>query len=505
MKRTVKVGAALAAALMVSGCGAPGDAEQPVTKAQAATVALGFDDLASGTAVDTRYPGVTFREALHGGSVFAVTLDPEQGNGVSIWSPVGRAGVYSQAFAAEEGAVDATFAQAQKAVSIDARAVMALEYLGSPQKRPFLQAFDAGGQYLGTTYYDVARFGVWQTLAFSRPTADIARVRFSSQNNWAGTSCTAPGQYGCASRAYGGIYGTFDNLRFDSGNGAAPGYQGCYVDGADRALPIRLIDSGATVESCVAAAEARGLPYAGLQWYGTCFGGYAVGYGKAPESDCSTPCAARPSQTCGGAWRNSVYATNAVLPTPAPSALQGCFSDGQARALPAQLLSSGATVESCVAAARDAGFRYAGLQWYGSCFAGDAPAFARVADAECNTPCSANHTETCGGAWRNSIHATGATRPTGAAPRYLGCYTDDANRALPARLIASGATLESCVGAARARGYAYAGLQWYGACYAGNAPGYARVADAECALPCTANPAQICGGSWRTSLYATGP
>ena len=86
---------------------------------------------------------------------------------------------------------------------------------------------------------------------------------------------------------------------------------------------------------------------------------------------------------------------------------------------------------------------------------------------------------------------------------YQGCFTDDGNRALPAWL-GEGHTIESCVAAAFSQGYVYAGLQWYGQCFAGNSLGYSRVSDAECNTPCNAAPWQMCGGGWRNSIYATG-
>lgn len=86
---------------------------------------------------------------------------------------------------------------------------------------------------------------------------------------------------------------------------------------------------------------------------------------------------------------------------------------------------------------------------------------------------------------------------------YVGCFTDDANRALPTNF-GGGHTIESCMAVAQANGYAYAGLQWYGQCFAGNSLGYVQVSDGECNTPCDANSGQTCGGAWRNSVYATG-
>ena len=92
----------------------------------------------------------------------------------------------------------------------------------------------------------------------------------------------------------------------------------------------------------------------------------------------------------------------------------------------------------------------------------------------------------------------------GSAGSYVGCYTDDSNRALPVVLSQGGETVESCVSKAAAAGYAYAGLQYYGWCFAGNTLGYTQVADSQCNTACTANPSEMCGGSWLNSIYNTG-
>ncbi|HTP27063.1 MAG TPA: WSC domain-containing protein, partial [Anaeromyxobacteraceae bacterium] len=184
---------------------------------------------------------------------------------------------------------------------------------------------------------------------------------------------------------------------------------------------------------------------------------------------------------------------------------QGCYTDESTRALNSELISSGATVETCIAAAQAKGFSYAGLQYGGQCYAGNTLRYTKVADSQCTSPCTANSSEICGGSWLNSIYSTTITPPTPtptSAP-YDGCYTDSATRALGSELISSGATVETCVAAAQAKGFSYAGLQYGGQCYAGNTLGYTKVADSQCTSPCTANSSEICGGSWLNSIYST--
>jgi C1A family cysteine protease len=97
------------------------------------------------------------------------------------------------------------------------------------------------------------------------------------------------------------------------------------------------------------------------------------------------------------------------------------------------------TIQSCLAAAKKGGFTFAGVQYGNSCFAGNELGYTKVADNECNMPCEANNTEKCGGAWRNSVYST-----TDSA--YRGCYTDNANRALPVELDTLGIHLVLIVG-----------------------------------------------------------
>ena len=190
----------------------------------------------------------------------------------------------------------------------------------------------------------------------------------------------------------------------------------------------------------------------------------------------------------------------------------GCFKDDEARALPVQLMSQSATVASCVAAAKAAGYAYVGLQYGGSCFAGNTPGYQQVDVLNekqfCNMPCTAASSETCGGSWYNSIHKTGVSAPAVPEPKYEGCYSDAANRALPVVLSQSGATRKSCVAAARARGLLYAGLQYGGQCFAGNTLGYQKAKPADegtaCRMKCSADSSQDCGGIWFNTVYSTG-
>ena len=185
----------------------------------------------------------------------------------------------------------------------------------------------------------------------------------------------------------------------------------------------------------------------------------------------------------------------------------GCYTDARERALPV-FIGNGYDVDRCIQQVRNRGFAYAGLQWYGDCFAGNGVGYDRADDRDCNTRCDANTNQICGGTWRNSIYSvTSNPSPPGSQTRagsYVGCYTDAPDRALPV-FLGNGYDVDACILEARNRGYAYAGLQWHGECWAGNNVGYVRVDGGECNTPCDVNHYQICGGAWRNSIYSVWP
>jgi hypothetical protein len=171
--------------------------------AESQATVINFDDVADGTVINTQYAGVTFSNPL-GGNVYAQAV-PGLGaisapNAVSILN----SGTFDYFFSATQGAVDATFATLQQTVSIDARAVGPIEFLGTLTSRPFLEAYDSSNNLLGKVLFAGAlptdcclAFTPSETLTFTSASNNIAKVRFSAQV---------------------GIFGLFDNLSFTAGN-----------------------------------------------------------------------------------------------------------------------------------------------------------------------------------------------------------------------------------------------------------------------------------------------
>lgn len=166
---------------------------------------INFDNVADGTVVNNAYAGLTFSNPI-GGDIYARSAPGAEtpNNVVSVLAT----GI--PAYSAYYGAVDVMFATLQSTVSIDASPMLLPEGLGEILNRPFLQAFDASNNLLGTVYYagalpGVGGIGPYETLSFTS-TDNIAKVRFSVQQGAGGLN----------------VYGFFDNLTYDTGTGKVP-------------------------------------------------------------------------------------------------------------------------------------------------------------------------------------------------------------------------------------------------------------------------------------------
>jgi hypothetical protein len=157
--------------------------------------------LGDGTIVDNTYGGngVAFTCIVcASGHAYARYSTGFGNNGVSLFA------TGLPFFDARFGAVQATFASPRRWVSIDARAVLPPEYVGTPVAKPWMEAYDASGTFLGRMYYPLnygdPGYGGAQRLTVSMSSASIKTVRFSSQHFSSSPS----------------VYGEFDNLRYNT-------------------------------------------------------------------------------------------------------------------------------------------------------------------------------------------------------------------------------------------------------------------------------------------------
>ena len=335
------------------------------------------------------------------------------------------------------------------------------------------------------------------------PSGAFAAIATTAANAVTYTDATAsPGtsyEYRVAAKNAAGA--SFSNVATATTMGNGAGYLGCYTDSSTRALPVQLPGTTNTIESCKLAAYNAGYKYAGLQYYGYCFAGNALGYAQVADSECNTACTASPTQICGGAWRNSIYSTGYVpLPPAAPSGLAASYNSTTRQF----------TLTWNDNSNNEQGFApqssYSGSAFYD--LANPVGANVTTYTSSANPPVGSYqfrvraYNAAGSSTYSNTVSLVVVNPDNGAG--YLGCYTDSSTRALPVHLPGTTNTIESCKQAAFSAGYKYAGLQYYGECFAGNALGYVQVADSECNTACTASPSQICGGAWRNSIYSTG-
>lgn len=144
-----------------------------------------------------------------------------------------------------------------------------------------------------------------------------------------------------------------------------------------------------------------------------------------------------------------------------------------------------------------------GVPQWASGTQGYAGAVTRAVDGDAVVCLDSTRLWTATGAGSCATGGGGGGGGGGVSGTYVGCWTDSSSRALPA-FLGGAFDVGRCVNTARQQGYAYAGLQWYGECWAGNELRHDRAAESDCNTPCGANPSQICGGGYRNSVYATG-
>lgn len=131
--------------------------------------------------------------------------------------------------------------------------------------------------------------------------------------------------------------------------------------------------------------------------------------------------------------------------------------------------------------------------------------------------CSGNATEACGGPNRLNVFTSGKAPPpapvNNPGPAHwtlLGCYTDQAQRTLTNGMGTTGGggalTVALCTSACQAANYIYAGVEYAGECYCGNAfsngGGPAPDGFSGCNMLCNGNSSEYCGGPNRLDMYS---
>lgn len=106
-----------------------------------------------------------------------------------------------------------------------------------------------------------------------------------------------------------------------------------------------------------------------------------------------------------------------------------------------------------------------------------------------------------------NIKLSGTVSPTNEY-KYVGCFEDDANRALrDAQLLSvpGGMTSNVCIDYCRTQGFSIAGMEYAAQCFCGNTLLNSHTIDeSQCNMICTGDPtnATMCGGPWALSIWS---
>jgi hypothetical protein len=294
-------------------------------------------------------------------------------------------------------------------------------------------------------------------------------------------------------------------------------YVGCFVDTPARVLPDKLTGANdMTIAKC--AQNCEGYAFFGTQWSQECFCGNNPPTQTAPESECNMPCAGDSSQLCGAGMRLSVYKHAAASPpeendepeaqpVTGAFAYHGCYSDGAPRVLQGKVTVDHAMTPT-LCATHCADYAYFGVEYGTECYCGTnlEAASTKQPEAECTMPCGGNSSLTCGGPVRLSVYKKSVSEePKNLASiaefQYRSCWEDSVyGRVLTGPTTAAdGMTVEKC--AAFCSAYRYFGVEYSSECFCGDALSGKEAPAGECAMLCSGDKKQWCGGPNRLNLY----
>ncbi|PMD35530.1 WSC-domain-containing protein [Hyaloscypha variabilis F] len=206
----------------------------------------------------------------------------------------------------------------------------------------------------------------------------------------------------------------------------------------------------------------------------------------------------------------SKAATNAI-----PYEYVGCWAEpSNARALATvSYASDSMTLEYCAGYCGGV-YEYWGVEYGRECYCGNilSPGTVEVPEPECNFPCAANSSETCGGSDRLSMYQATSPLPPPITPSivptlgpysFSNCQTEGTFlRALTNSATATNnMTNELC--ANFCTGYTMFGTEYGRECYCGDVLSYGsiRALLSDCSFPCGGATQESCGAALRLNLY----
>lgn len=145
---------------------------------------------------------------------------------------------------------------------------------------------------------------------------------------------------------------------------------------------------------------------------------------------CTTPCSGSSQQSCGGNNAINVYGTGLEWKTDTiGNYYLGCFEESENNRIFNSYSKSFSTntPEFCSNICYTNGYAYSGVTYKSGCFCGNQPPneskFTKVEDKQCNTKCSGDANQFCGGGWKMGVFATGLIGEyTNVLKIYSNCY-----------------------------------------------------------------------------------
>lgn len=155
----------------------------------------------------------------------------------------------------------------------------------------------------------------------------------------------------------------------------------------------------------------------------------------------------------------------------------------------------------CVAACKQAGYRYAGPEATNHCFCGNEVPPEKIPDSNCNMKCNGAEVF-CGGWWALEIFDTKLEQEENTVR--VGCFRDKGVRQLgKTHWVFSRNSPAVCIAACKQIGYKYAGPEAGNWCFCGNLLPPESIPDVNCNRKC--NGAELtCGGMWALEVFQTG-
>jgi hypothetical protein len=115
----------------------------------------------------------------------------------------------------------------------------------------------------------------------------------------------------------------------------------------------------------------------------------------------------------------------------------GCFVDSKDRDFSTRVKEGNGNYKKCLSAVHAKGFKFAGLQYGGTCWGGNSfGKHGQKSDDECNMECTDDKGRMCGAGWRNSVFSfEGMYQHTSIlGESYAGCFLDSKDRDFSTRI-----------------------------------------------------------------------